>query len=76
MFAYGQTGAGKTYTMMGKGIESENPRENRSRGLQPRVLDHLFDEICLRKDEEKDTDYLIKGSYFEIYNEKIMDLVS
>lgn len=61
---------------MGNGIESEHPRENRCRGLQPRVLDYLFDEICLRKDEDKEGDYLIKGSYFEIYNEKIMDLVS
>ena len=43
IFAYGQTGAGKTYTMMG--VEPENPNFEENQGLIPRTLKHLFEEI-------------------------------
>jgi hypothetical protein len=71
IFAYGQTGAGKTYTMQGRGLE-EDSAESVHRGLQPRVFDYLF-AVTKRNDG---IDYLIKCSYLEIYNEQIMDLVS
>jgi len=44
--AYGQTGAGKTFTMSGA-TEFYNDR-----GMIPRALGHLFKEICDRKDFE------------------------
>lgn len=74
MFAYGQTGAGKTYTMQGRGFEPGNKAAVEERGLQPRVFDYLYAKT--KEDmNENSCEHLIKCSYFEIYNEQIMDLV-
>ena len=62
VFAYGATGAGKTYTMLG---EEGNP------GIMPLTLKELFREV----DKYKDRDYKIKFWYLEIYNENIRDLL-
>ena len=62
VFAYGATGAGKTYTMSGC---EENP------GLMPLTLKELFKKIKIHKNRE----YLIKLWYIEIYNENIRDLL-
>ena len=43
IFAYGQTGAGKTFTMMG--VNPENKNYHELRGLVPRTLEYLFDNI-------------------------------
>ena len=61
VFMYGQTGSGKTHTMTG----SENDA-----GLTPRIIDHLFEEI--RSSTERQ--FLVRGSYLEIYNEQVFDL--
>jgi len=61
IFAYGQTGAGKTFTMLGKSDEQ--------RGLQPRVFEHIFKELL------KFESARVKCTYLEIYNEQIIDLV-
>jgi len=61
--------------MLGKGISNEDGKSNRSRGLQPRVLDHLFDQLCEIIDKDPEIEFLVKASYFEIYNENIVDLV-
>jgi hypothetical protein len=61
-FAYGMTGAGKTYTMMG---------ENEIRGIYNIAVKDLFDQI--RADFE--CEYDIRVSFLEIYNEKIKDLI-
>lgn len=66
VFAYGQTGTGKTHTMMG------NPFDENLRGLQPRCLEYLFYALKQHSDAEN----LIKITYVEIYNEKIIDLLS
>lgn len=67
MFAYGQTGAGKTYTMQGAGLNGSFG-EDPNRGLQPRVFDFLYAKVReLYKEGERE--HLIKCSYFEIYNE-------
>ena len=65
IFAYGQTGAGKTYTMLG---DSSNDEE---RGLQLRCLEYLFYSLKQHRESEN----LIKITYVEIYNEKIIDLL-
>ncbi|KAI9361218.1 P-loop containing nucleoside triphosphate hydrolase protein [Zopfochytrium polystomum] len=66
IMAYGQTGAGKTFTMTGA---TENYKH---RGLIPRALSHLFREIA----ERPQFAYTVRISYLEIYNEQIVDLLS
>ncbi|KAL5159865.1 Kinesin-like protein KIN-1 [Glycine soja] len=68
IITYGQTGAGKTYSMEGPGILE---CEEQNKGLLPRVVEGLFDSIN-SLDEEKT--YSIKLSMVEIYMEKVRDL--
>ncbi|EAR95984.2 kinesin motor catalytic domain protein (macronuclear) [Tetrahymena thermophila SB210] len=75
IFAYGQTGAGKTFTMQGKGLIEEGA-ESPNRGLQPRVFDYVFGLINSLKKENPENEYLITCNYLEIYNEQIMDLLA
>jgi len=63
VLAYGQTGAGKTYTMMG----SRN-----SRGVNYRALERLFRETAA----DTDSQYEINASFLEIYSEQIRDLLN
>ena len=63
VFAYGATGTGKTYTMVGGGDNW---------GLMIRSISDLFKMI----NNEKEKKYVIKISYVEIYNEIIKDLLS
>ncbi|CAD8168433.1 unnamed protein product [Paramecium pentaurelia] len=67
IFAYGQTSSGKTFTMEGP----DNPNE-RTKGLIPRVMTELFDVV---HNKSHDLIYIVKVSFLEIYNEKIMDLL-
>eukprot|EP00804_Cyclotella_cryptica_P010642 CCRYP_005465-RA/>CCRYP_005465-RA protein AED:0.33 eAED:-0.26 QI:227/0.33/0.28/0.57/1/1/7/0/2002 len=67
VFAYGQTGAGKTHTMEGVNDTPE------LRGIIPNSFQHIFDFITLDGSNDK---YLVRASYFEIYNEEIRDLLS
>ncbi|XP_059947463.1 kinesin-like protein KIF14 isoform X2 [Mesoplodon densirostris] len=64
LFAYGQTGSGKSYTMMGF---SEEP------GIIPRFCEGLFAEIARKQTQE--VSYHLEMSFFEVYNEKIHDLL-
>ncbi|XP_026207580.1 kinesin-like protein KIF22 isoform X2 [Anabas testudineus] len=66
VFAYGPTGAGKTHTMLGT---SEQP------GVIPRAVREVFN-LVKAKDEDEGWDYSIGMSYLEIYNEKVLDLLS
>ncbi|XP_069408972.1 kinesin-like protein KIFC3 isoform X4 [Ovis canadensis] len=63
IFAYGQTGAGKTYTMEGT---PENP------GINQRALRLLFSEV---QEKAPDWEYTIAVSAAEIYNEALRDLL-
>ena len=62
VFAYGATGAGKTYTMLGN---ENNP------GIMPLTLRELFNKV----NSFDDRDYKLKFWYLEIYNENIRDLL-
>jgi kinesin family protein 3/17 len=64
IFAYGQTGTGKTHTMDGK--------EGEERGIIPRSFEHLFNSIR----ESGQTKYLVQVSFLEIYQERIRDLLT
>ncbi|XP_025603632.1 kinesin-like protein KIN-1 [Arachis hypogaea] len=68
IITYGQTGAGKTYSMEGPGILE---CDEQKKGLLPRVVKGLFDSLS-PSDEE--LTFSIKLSMVEIYMEKIRDL--
>ena len=63
VFAYGQTGAGKTYSIIGG-----EPLEVK-RGILPRTLDYIFDQL-----NSAANNYKLSANFYEIYNEKIYDL--
>ncbi|XP_004230169.1 kinesin-like protein KIN-1 isoform X2 [Solanum lycopersicum] len=68
IITYGQTGAGKTYSMEGPSIVD---CESKKKGLLQRVVDGLFEAIT---NSEKPSKYAIKLSMVEIYMEKVRDL--
>ncbi|KAH0822122.1 hypothetical protein GEV33_000669 [Tenebrio molitor] len=70
VFAYGQTGTGKTYTMIGDRIET---LEDVSVGMIPRSASHLFDE--LERIDSK-IEHTVRVSFIEIYNEEVRDLLT
>jgi len=67
IFAYGQTGCGKTFSMEGL----RNPPE--MRGIIPNAFDHVFDSI--NENTVPDRRYLVTAAYIEIYNEDVRDLL-
>ena len=67
IFAYGQTGCGKTHTMSGD-INSESLK-----GLIPRTIEALFEAVY---ESPEDIEYTIQTSYVEIYMEQIRDLLN
>lgn len=67
VFAYGQTGAGKSYTMMGTDMEDEE-----GRGVIPRIVEQIFASI---QASPNTMEYMVKVSYMEIYMERIRDLL-
>ncbi len=62
IFAYGQTAAGKTHTMLGN---------DRDPGITPRAIMDLFATISNTRGRA----FLLRASYIEIYNEEIKDLL-
>ncbi|NXS94615.1 KIF3C protein, partial [Jacana jacana] len=66
IFAYGQTGTGKTYTMQGAWAEPEK------RGIIPISFEHIFTHISRSQNQQ----YLVRASYLEIYQEEIRDLLA
>ncbi|KAL0277188.1 UNVERIFIED_CONTAM: hypothetical protein PYX00_004555 [Menopon gallinae] len=66
VFAYGQTGCGKSFTMQGV------PEPSSSRGIIPRSFEHIFEAISLTENKK----FLVVASYLEIYNEDIRDLLA
>ncbi|KAJ7582682.1 kinesin 2 [Mycena floridula] len=71
LFAYGQTGTGKTYTMQGDLAPTPLGNPSAHAGMIPRVLFRLFHHL-----ETSETDYSVKISYIELYNEELRDLLS
>nr|CCC91771.1 putative kinesin [Trypanosoma congolense IL3000] len=68
VFAYGQTGSGKTHSITG-GAESYEDR-----GIIPRALALLYDEVARRQQQEGT--YSVSISYLQIYNDKGQDLLN
>ncbi|KAK3905069.1 kinesin-like protein bimC [Staphylotrichum tortipilum] len=70
IFAYGQTGTGKTYTMSGDLTESMGMLSDNA-GIIPRVLQALFNKL-----ELDDRENSVRCSFIELYNEELRDLLS
>ena len=66
VFAYGQTGCGKTYTMMGIVDDPDK------KGIIPNAFSHIFGYI---KTEGESKKFLVRCSFVEIYNEEVRDLL-
>ena len=83
IFAYGQTGAGKTHTIIGP-LESLFDDKNENFGLIPNILNFLFEKkeeaINIIKESTKEklekVDYTLTCSCIEIYNEQLIDLLN
>ena len=59
--------AGKTYTM--EGVQ-DHPAE---RGIIPRAIEHIFQHI--QENEDPCIKYIVRGSYLQIYNDTVMDML-
>ena len=83
IFCYGQTGAGKTYTMMGP-LDQIFEENSQYHGLIPRIIHYLFNEkekilnliTNNTKEKCKDIKYQIKACVMEIYQEQLIDLLN
>ncbi|KAF8447950.1 P-loop containing nucleoside triphosphate hydrolase protein [Boletus edulis BED1] len=71
LFAYGQTGTGKTYTMQGDLSPTPMGNPSAQAGMIPRVLFRLFHQL-----EISAADYSVKISFVELYNEELRDLLA
>lgn len=75
VFAYGQTGTGKTFTM--EGGEKRNTGlgwdQDPTSGIIPRALAQILDSL---KEQSDQLEYSVKISFLELYNEEIFDLLS
>ncbi|KAG7643433.1 Kinesin motor domain [Arabidopsis suecica] len=70
VFAYGQTGTGKTYTMEG-GMRKKGGDLPAEAGVIPRAVRHIFDTL-----EAQNADYSMKVTFLELYNEEVTDLLA
>ncbi|VDL74929.1 unnamed protein product [Nippostrongylus brasiliensis] len=68
IFAYGQTGGGKSYTMMGK------PGDENEMGIIPRLCNDLFARV--KSNSDSNVQYSVEVSYMEIYCERVKDLLN
>nr|AMS24217.1 kinesin 5d protein [Marsilea vestita] len=71
IFAYGQTGTGKTYTMEGSGRRTGNDELPPDAGVISRAIKQIFDTLELQNAE-----YSVKVTFLELYNEETTDLLA
>ncbi|GFP98341.1 probable 125 kDa kinesin-related protein [Phtheirospermum japonicum] len=71
VFAYGQTGTGKTYTMEGGMRKNKGGELPVDAGIIPRAVRQIFDTL-----EAQNADYSMKVTFSELYNEEITDLLA
>ena len=83
IFAYGQTSTGKTYTMEGyQYLTDEYGRpipdliDDENIGITPRVIKRLFALIYEKESENENFKYVVKWSFWQIYQENIHDLLN
>lgn len=72
VFAYGQTGTGKTHTMIGAKSSSNFTWENDPQsGIIPRTLHHLYEAL-----NQLEVEFNVRVSFLELYNEELYDLLA
>ncbi|KAJ9110454.1 hypothetical protein QFC19_001580 [Naganishia cerealis] len=71
IFAYGQTGTGKTYTMQGDLALTPLGTPVQDAGIVPRVMHRLFSLL----ESTPNAEFSVKCSYIELYNEELRDLL-
>jgi len=78
IFAYGQTGCGKTHTMMGRFeiSKGEGQELGGEAGIMPRSFTHLFSAVRSLQQRNPAVRFLLRCSFIEIYNEDLKDLLS
>jgi len=69
IFAYGQSGSGKTFTMYGRDVDDEE-----TKGLIPRIVEAIFDYVDTT--DENNVSFQFKLSVMQIYKEVIYDLLT
>lgn len=70
VFAYGQSGSGKTHTMSGVMNDAE------LEGVIPRCVSHIFESIRQMKNTESSKSYSMYVNFVELYNGKVRDLLA
>ncbi|KAG1826831.1 kinesin domain-containing protein [Suillus subaureus] len=77
ILAYGQTSSGKTFTMTGVDLDADPSDPNNGMGIIPRAVSTIFSQARKLKEQRGGTwNYSIKGSFIEVYNEDLIDLLS
>ncbi|KAG1669464.1 Kinesin-like protein KIF11 [Nymphon striatum] len=72
VFAYGQTGTGKTFTMEGeKNDDDHSWEEDPLAGIIPRTLHQIFEEL-----RKQNVEFSVRVSFLELYNEELFDLLT
>ncbi len=71
ILSYGQTGSGKTFTMEGPSLS-----DNRLAGITPRSVNYIYDRIASQRNVDPNIIHEITVSLYEIYCEKINDLLN
>jgi hypothetical protein len=83
IFAYGQSSSGKTFSMLGpdavvqhivEGAESVPKEVQKMYGIIPRAIVDIF--AAINKEMSEGAEIALSMNYFEIYNEKLMDLLA
>ncbi|CAB01170.1 Kinesin-like protein [Caenorhabditis elegans] len=72
VFAYGQTGTGKTFTMEGGRTDAKSSTDDPTTGIIPRAVEDIFEQLERCGCEE----YSLRVSYIELYNEELFDLLA
>lgn len=76
ILAYGQTSSGKTHTMTGIDLDADPSDPNNGMGIIPRAVSTIFTRCRQLRDERAGAwNYSLKGSFIEIYNEDLIDLL-
>ncbi|PHJ18351.1 kinesin heavy chain [Cystoisospora suis] len=79
VIAYGQTGAGKSYTMIGETGADGFQRaltDPTTKGVTPRIIDAIFQRIQALASNDADVVFSLRASLMEIYNETVRDLLT